>query len=317
MSVKRVKKEKEDQGTPLTELNRIHPVTNACFNILFLALALVCFLPIIFIFIISITDNNVIRTSGYQIFVTAQTFSGKAYEYLWSQRQTILQALWVSIYVTAIGTVLGVSLTALLGYVLSRKEHKLNNFLTIMIFIPMVFGGGMAAVYVINTQVLHLQDTMWALILPLAVSSFNVVISRTFFQTTIPDSIIESARIDGASQWTIFFRIVLPISKPVLATIGLFLAFGYWNDWFQAKLYISRDELRSLQSMLNQIQSSVEYLTKNPTALLTDSAALKRDMPTESVRMAIAFIVAVPIACIYPFFQKYFISGLTVGAVKG
>ena len=300
----------------LNRLNRIHPVTNALFNALFLILALCCFLPIIFIFMISITDNNVIKKEGYQIFVTMQTFSGKAYNYLWTQRNTILNALWVSVYVTALGTVIGVALTCLLGYVLSRKEHKLNGFLTIMIFIPMVFGGGMAASYVINTQVLKLTDTMWALILPLAVSSWNVTISRTFFRSTIPDSIIESAKMDGATQMTIFAKIVLPISKPVLATIGLFLAFGYWNDWFQAKLYISTDELRSLQSMLNQMQENLNYLTKNPSAGLTASG-LAKSMPQESVRMAIAFVVAVPIACIYPFFQKYFISGLTVGAVKG
>ena len=300
----------------MNRLNRIHPVTNFIFNAIFLILALCCFLPIIFIFMISITDNDVIKKEGYQIFVTAQTFSAKAYKYLWSQKNTILNALWVSVYVTALGTVIGVALTCLLGYVLSRKEHKLNGFLTIMIFIPMVFGGGMAASYVINTQVLKLTDTMWALILPLAVSSWNVTISRTFFKSTIPDSIIESAKMDGATQLTIFAKIVLPISKPVLATIGLFLAFGYWNDWFQAKLYISSDELRSLHSMLNQMQENLSYLTKNPTAGLTASG-LAKSMPQESVRMAIAFVVAVPIACIYPFFQKYFISGLTVGAVKG
>ena len=311
---KKVKNLSEDN---LSRLNRIHPATNVAFNIMLAILALICFTPIVFIFIISITDNNVIKQQGYQFFVTAETFSGAAYEYLWSQRATILQALWVSVYVTVLGTAIGVMLTTVMGYVLSRTEHKLNDFLTILIFIPMVFGGGMAATYVVNSQILHLADTMWVLILPLAVSSFNIVISRTFFRTTIPDSIIESARIDGASQWTIFFKIVMPISKPVLATIGLFLAFGYWNDWFQAKLYIGRDELRSLQSMLNQIQSSMDYLTKNPTALLGDSAALRNAMPAESARMAIAFIVAVPIACIYPFFQKYFISGLTVGAVKG
>ena len=297
-------------------LNRISPTTNFLFNALFLILALCCFLPIIFIFMISITDNDVIKREGYQVFVTAKTFSAEAYTYLWGQRNTILQALWVSVYVTALGTGIGVALTCLLGYVLSRKEHKLNGFLTIMIFIPMVFGGGMAASYVINTQVLKLTDTMWALILPLAVSSWNVTISRTFFRSTIPDSIIESAKMDGASQLTIFAKIVLPISKPVLATIGLFLAFAYWNDWFQAKLYISTDELRSLQSMLNQMQENLNYLTKNPSAGLTASG-LAKSMPQESVRMAIAFVVAVPIACVYPFFQKYFISGLTVGAVKG
>ena len=301
----------------LSRLNRIHPVTNALFNVLFVILALVCFLPIIFIFIISITDNDVIRQQGYQLFVTAETFSGEAYEYLWGQRATILNALWVSIYVTFLGTVIGVMLTTVMGYVLSRREHKLNNFLTILIFIPMVFGGGMAATFVVNTQILHLDNTMWALILPLAVSSFNVTISRTFFRSTVPDEVIESARIDGASQWTIFFQIVMPISKPVLATIGLFLAFGYWNDWFQSKLYISKDHLLSLQAMLDRMQSSLDFLTKNPTALLGDSGALRASMPQESVRMAIAFVVAVPIACVYPFFQKYFISGLTVGAVKG
>jgi putative aldouronate transport system permease protein len=301
----------------MTRLNRISPLSNFLFNALFLTLALMCFLPIIFIAIISLTDNNVIRTQGYQIFLTAENISADAYAYLWTQRQTILHSLWVSIYVTAIGTCIGVALTTVMGYVLSRTEHKLNNFLTILIFIPMVFGGGMAASYVVTSQVLHLKDTMWVLILPLAVSSWNVTISRTFFRSTIPDSIIESAKIDGASQMTIFTQIVLPISKPVLATIGLFLAFGYWNDWFQAQLYISSDELRSLQSMLNQIQNNVAYLTKNPTAMLTSTSDLKKNMPQESVRMAIAFVVAVPIACVYPFFQKYFISGLTVGAVKG
>ena len=300
----------------MNRLNRISPITNFLFNALFLILALCCFLPIVFIFVISLTENDVIMTKGYQIFVTAKTFSAEAYEYLWGQRKTILQALWVSVYVTALGTVIGVCLNCLLGYVLSRKEHFLNNFLTIMIFIPMIFGGGMAASYVINTQVLHLGNTMWILILPLAVSSWNVIISRTFFKSTIPDSIIESAKMDGATQLTIFTQIVLPISKPVLATIGLFLAFGYWNDWFQASLYIRDDQLRSLQSMLQKMNDNLTFLTKNPTAKLSASD-LKSAMPQESVRMAIAFVVAVPIACVYPFFQKYFISGLTVGAVKG
>lgn len=300
----------------MNRLNRISPITNFLFNALFLILALCCFLPIVFIFVISVTDNDVIMTKGYQIFVTAKTFSAEAYEYLWGQRNTILHALWVSVYVTALGTGIGVCLNCLLGYVLSRKEHYLNGFLTILIFIPMIFGGGMAASYVVNTQILHLGNTMWILILPLAVSSWNVIISRTFFKSTIPDSIIESAKMDGASQLTIFTKIVLPISKPVLATIGLFLAFGYWNDWFQASLYIKDDDLRSLQSMLQKMNDNLTFLTKNPTAKLSTSD-LKAAMPQESVRMAIAFVVAVPIACVYPFFQKYFISGLTVGAVKG
>ena len=300
----------------MNRLNRIKPATNVLFNVLFVILALMCFLPIVFIFIISITKESVISLQGYQPYVTAETISGSAYTYLWSQRQTILRALLVSVEVTAIGTVLGVILTTLMGYTLSRREHKLNNFLTILIFIPMVFGGGLASSYVVNTQILGLKNTLWALILPLCVSSFNVTISRTFFRSTIPDSIIESAKIDGASQMTIFARIVLPISKPVLATIGLFLAFGYWNDWFQSALYIQKPALQSLQALLNSMQKNIEYLTQNPSAGMT-AQDLKNAMPQEGVRMAIAFVVAVPIACVYPFFQKYFISGLTVGAVKG
>lgn len=300
----------------MNRLNRITPTSNVLFNILFLVLALMCFLPIIFIFIISITKNDVLRTQGYQLYVTAETASFDAYTFLWNQKHVILNALVVSVKVTVIGTVLGVMLTCLMGYVLSRKEHKLNGFLTMLVFIPMVFGGGLASSYVVNTQILGLRDNLWVLILPLAVSSFNVTIARTFFRTTVPDSIIESAKIDGASQWTVFFRIVLPISKPVLATIALFLAFGYWNDWYQSMLYINDTSLKSLQATLDSMQKSLEYLTKNPSAGMT-SADLKKAMPEEAVRMAIAFVVAVPIACIYPFFQKYFISGLTVGAVKG
>ena len=310
------KKKAATTNDNMNRLNRISPTSNVLFNILFLVLALMCFLPIIFIFIISITKNDVLRTQGYQLYVTAETASFDAYTFLWNQKHVILNALVVSVKVTVIGTVLGVMLTCLMGYVLSRKEHKLNGFLTKLVFIPMVFGGGLASSYVVNTQILGLRDNLWVLILPLAVSSFNVTIARTFFRTTVPDSIIESAKIDGASQWTVFFRIVLPISKPVLATIALFLAFGYWNDWYQSMLYINDSSLKSLQATLDSMQKSLEYLTKNPSAGMT-SADLKKAMPEEAVRMAIAFVVAVPIACIYPFFQKYFISGLTVGAVKG
>ena len=310
------KKKPVTDNDNMNRLNRITPTTNFLFNLMFLILALTCFLPIIFIFIISITKNEVLRTEGYKLFVTAETVSLDAYTFLWGQKHIILNALVISVKVTAIGTVLGVMLTCLMGYVLSRKEHKLNGFLTMLVFIPMVFGGGLASSYVVNTQILGLRDNLWVLILPLAVSSFNVTIARTFFRTTVPDSIIESAKIDGASQWTVFFRIVLPISKPVLATIALFLAFGYWNDWYQSMLYINDTSLKSLQATLDSMQKSLEYLTKNPSAGMT-SADLKKAMPEEAVRMAIAFVVAVPIACVYPFFQKYFISGLTVGAEKG
>ena len=154
------------------------------------------------------------------------------------------------------------------------------------------------------------------MILPLAVSSFNIIVCKTFFRSTIPDSIIESAKIDGASQLRIFTMIVLPISTPVLATIALFLTFGYWNDWFQSSLYITNSKLVSLQALLNNIMRSLDYIANNPSAGLS-LQQYRNQMPSESVRMAIAVIIVMPIACAYPFFQKYFISGLTIGAVKG
>ena len=215
-----------------------------------------------------------------------------------------------------LGTILGLILTTSMGYVLSRPQYRLKRFYTWMVFIPMIFNGGMVANYVVVSNFLGLNDTLGALIFPLAVSSFNIIICKTFFRTTIPDSLIESAKLDGATQFTIFTRIVVPISKPVFATIGLFLTFGYWNDWFQSSLYISNSKLVSLQALLNNMMKNLEYIANNPGAGLT-LQQYKNSMPTESVRMAIAIVIVVPIACAYPFFQKYFISGLTIGAVKG
>ena len=218
--------------------------------------------------------------------------------------------------VTVVGTVLGVALTTMIGYGLSRPGYKLKGFFTWMVFIPMIFNGGMVANYVVVANILHMNNTIWCLILPLAMSSFNVIICKTFFRTTVPDSIIESAKIDGATQLTIFSRIVVPISKPVFATIALFLTFGYWNDWFQSALYISNSNLVSLQALLNNMMQNLAYIANNPSAGLSLQQYIN-SMPSESVRMAIAIVIVIPIACAYPFFQKYFISGLTVGAVKG
>ena len=203
-----------------------------------------------------------------------------------------------------------------MGYVISRRSYKLNNFFTMLVFIPMVFNGGMISSYVVNTQFMHLKDTMWALILPLCVSSFNVVICKTFFRTNIPESVIESAQIDGATQFQIFGKIALPLSKPLLATIALFLTFGYWNDWFQSSLYITDSSLYSLQALLDHFERNMQAMLSNP-ALGVSMTEYINSMPKEGARMAMAVIIIVPIACCYPFFQKYFISGLTVGAVKG
>ena len=189
---------KATNDNAMNKLNRIKPATNALFNVLFLILGLGCVIPILYVFMISITSEASITQYGYQFI--PHEFSGSAYKFLWEEKDTILKALLISVEVTVIGTVVGVALTTLMGYVLSRPGYKLNGFLTIVVFIPMIFGGGMVANYVVVGQVLHMSNTLWALILPLCVSSFNVTISRTFFRTTIPDSIIESAKIDGARQ---------------------------------------------------------------------------------------------------------------------
>lgn len=296
------------------KMNRVRPVTNAGFNLLFTLLAAMAIIPVLFVFMISISSEESIRVSGYSF--VPQSFSNSAYMFLWNERATILSALWISVLVTVSGTVLGLALTTTMGYVLSRPGFKLKGFYTWVVFIPMIFNGGMVASYVVNANILNMKNTIWALILPLAVSSFNIIVCKTFFRSTIPDSIIESAKIDGASQLRIFGTIVLPISKPVLATIGLFLTFGYWNDWFQSSLYISRAELVSLQALLNNMMKSLDYIANNPSAGLS-LQQYRNSMPSESVRMAIAIVIVIPIACAYPFFQKYFISGLTIGAVKG
>ncbi len=308
---KRIEREEAEAGF---RLNKIKPVTNGLFNAMFAVLSFVCIFPFFFVLMLSISSEQSLRTNGYAL-IPAE-FSLAAYEFLWNERDMILTSLLVSIVVTVLGTVIGVLLTTMMGYVLSRPQFKLRGFLQWVVFIPMIFTGGMVANYVVVANMLHLNDTIWCLVLPLAVSSWNVTISKTFFRQTIPDSIIESAKIDGASQLTIFARIVVPISKPVFATVALFLTFGYWNDWLQASLYISKDSLRGLQPLLNQIMGQLQYLANNPTAGLS-LQQYKASMPSESVRMAIATIIVIPIACAYPFFQKYFISGLTVGAVKG
>ncbi len=294
-------------------LNQIKKSTNIVFNIIFLVLAVMCVIPLLFVFSISITDEEALRTNGYQLIPSV--FSGSAYKFLWNERGMILRAAFMSILVTIVGTLIAIALDTSMGYVVSRRNFKLKKLYTWLIFIPMVFNGGMLASYVVVNNILGLSNTIWALILPLACSSFSVTICRTFFRTTVPDSIIESAKIDGAGQFRIWSQIVMPISKPVIATIGMFAAFGYWNDWFQASLYIQDKNLQTLQSLLNNIQKNIEYIANNPYGGLS-LQQYKSSMPTESVRMAIAIVIIVPIASTYPFFQKYFISGLTIGSVK-
>ncbi len=302
-------------SSTVTRFNRISTPTNILFSLIFIALALIAVVPLIFVIIISFSSASSIQRIGYSFF--PKSWSAEAYKYLWNLRDVIGRSFLVSVGITVVGTLLGLFLNATMGYVLSRRNFVLRNFFTKLIFIPMLFSGGLVSTYLINTQVLKLGNTYWALILPIAVSSFYIIVLRTFFQTTVPDSLIESGKIDGASQFTIFFRIVLPISLPGLATLGLFLSFAYWNSWFPAMLYIqsTHQHMYPLQYVLMSIERNLQFLTQNSQFMIPDEAL--RRLPTESVRMAIVVIVVIPIALAYPFFQRYFISGLTIGAIKG
>lgn len=306
---------KQKEAADVQNFNRISRRANFLLNIMFLILALICVIPAVLVVSISFSAEQSITDYGYRLIPKIISLDG--YGYLLKQGALIIRALGVSLFVTIVGTVLGTLLTTLMGYVLSRPDYKLNGFLTMLVFIPMVFNGGLVSTYFIVSQFLHLKNTLWALILPLSVSSFNVVICRTFFKTTIPEELIESAKMDGATQFKIFFQIVLPISLPVIATIGLFLCFAYWNDWYQSMLYIDNQRLYSLQALLNAIMTNINMLAQNAATMGASMADLVANMPKEAARMAIVVIIVLPIACAYPFFQKYFISGLTVGAVKG
>lgn len=308
------RKQKETHTSGIDKMNRVKPVTNVLNTTLFIVLALMAVIPVIFVLILSLSSEASIQAKGYSFFPTE--WSLYTYSYLWINKGLIGRSLINSVGVTVAGTLLGLFLCSTMGYALSRPNFRFKKGYTIFIFIPMLFSGGLVSSYMINTQIFMLRNTFWILILPMACSSFYIIIMRTFFQTTVPDEIIESAKMDGARQFRIFPQIVLPISLPAIATIGLFFTFAYWNDWFLARTYLdtNRQDLYPLQYVLISIERNIEYMTRNAQYMMADTMD---KLPGETIRMAIVMIVVFPIACSYPFFQKYFISGLTIGAVKG
>lgn len=293
---------------------RVSPVTNVIFSFIFIILALLCFLPALLVCIVSFSSEVSVLHKGYSFFPDA--WSVDSYAYLARQADYVGRAFLNSIGITVVGTCLGLILCSTMGYALSRPNYRLRGFFTWFVFIPMLFSGGLVASYMINAQVLNLKNTYWVLILPICCSSFYIIIMRTFFQTTVPDAIIESAKIDGARQIRIFVQIVLPISLPAIATIGLFYTFAYWNDWMMAKYYLNSNaqDLYPLQYVLIALESNIDFLTRNQQFMGPGEAS---NIPSETIRMAMVMVGVIPIACSYPFFQKYFISGLTIGAVKG
>ncbi|NOU63621.1 ABC transporter permease subunit [Paenibacillus sp. LMG 31461] len=294
--------------------NRISPLAETILNVIFILLSLACLLPVILVIIVSVTHSDSLINEGYSFFPSK--WSLIAYQTVFKDFTTMANAYKVSIGITVVGTLLSVLLMALYAYPLSRKDYPYRNVFTFFLFFTMLFNGGIVSRYMIYTQTLHLKDSYMALILPLLIVPFNVIIMRTFFQSTIHPALIESARIDGAGELRIFLRIVLPLSLPVLATMALFSTINYWNDWFNALLFINKEHMYPIQFLMLRVLKDVQYIRENLT-IAAQNPELLKNLPNESLQMALAFIAMGPILIVYPFFQKYFVKGLTVGAVKG
>ena len=286
---------------------------NVVFNLFAGIFAFLCVFPFLFVVIISFTDEGVLARDGYKL-IPSQ-WSLEAYRYVFQTGDTLLRSYGVTIFVTVVGTIVSLLFIAFYAYAISRKSFKFRNFFAFFAFFTMLFNGGLVPTYIIVTQLLGLKDTIWALILPLAVNAFYIMILRTFYSTSVPDAIIESGKIDGAGEFRIFLKLVLPLSLPGLATIGLFSTLGYWNDWFNALLYIDNPNLVPLQSMLMRIETSMQFILQNSQNSSLSLEAL-RSLPQDTSRMAMVVLATGPIIFAYPFFQRYFIQGLTVGAVK-
>ena len=297
-------------------LNQISVGTETIFHVIVGLFSICCIIPFVFVIIISFTAESSIREIGYSFIPRA--WSTGTYTYAIQRLPQIWRSYFNSILITVIGTALSTLMCALYSYALFRPDFKYRGFFTFFSFFTMIFGGGLVPTYVICTQVLGLRENYAALIVPLLVSPFNIIIMRTFFKSSVPLELIEAATIDGSGEYSTFFRVVLPIAKPGLATIALLNALAYWNDWYLSLLYIKQNKvLQPLQALLMELQNNVEYLNRMSAAL--GSSAIQEAMraPTQTLRMVLVVLIVIPIACAYPFFQRYIVSGLTIGSVKG
>lgn len=296
------------------EINSVSPLTNVSLHMFFIIISALCTMPLLLVIIVSFTSEEALSQFGYS-FVPAQ-ITLDAYRYVFDQPHKILSAYGITIFTTVVGTVLSLLMTAMIAYALSRKVLRYRGFLTFLVFFPMLFNGGLVPWYILWTKFFHMKNNLWMLIIPYLLSSVNVLIMRTFFVSSVPDSLIESAKIDGAGEYRIFFQIVFPLALPAFATIGLFVSLGYWNDWWLNLIFIDKDNLSNLQFLMYKVMLNIEFLTNQRMVSFYDSDAISR-IPTETVRMAMAVIGIGPIVLAYPFFQKYIIKGLTLGAIKG
>ena len=288
-------------------------VSVLCNAVLIIA-ALLALLPFLLLIIASFTDNGWALANGFSYF--PGKWSTSAYQYLTGQIATIGRAYIMTIIVTAIGTTASILMTSLLAYGLNNEELPGVRFLNLMVIFTMLFNGGLVATYYTYTNIFHIKDTIWALIVPnLLMNAFNIILVKNYFRTSIPASLVEAARIDGASEFCIFFKVVFPLSKPIMATIGLMTGLMYWNDWQNGLYYLTQrngGKFYTVQVVLNTINENISFLSSN-----SGTGAAVAAMPTATARMAIAVVGILPVLIIYPFFQKYFVKGITLGGVKG
>lgn len=281
-----------------------------------IVLSLCAIIPIILLVTSSITDNNTLIRNGYSFF--PEQFSLYAYEYIFRTGNAVLRAYGVSIVLTVAGTALSLVVTTLLGYALAKRDLPGRGLLTFYVFLTMLFNGGLVPTYLNYTNVFGVKNTFWALIIPsLVTNGFNILLMKSYFVTSIPYEIIEASLIDGASEFKTLCRVVLPLSKPIVTTIGLFAGIAYWNDWQNGYIYLTRRaDLYSIQNLLNRMIQNIQYLSANSANIKNADVGLA-SIPSVSVRMAIAVVGILPVIILYPFIQGNFVKGITLGGVKG
>ena len=297
-------------------LNSVSVPTEVLIHIILALFSICCIIPFIFVIIISFSSEASIREIGYS-FIPME-WSIDTYKYAFGKLPQIWRSYFNSILITVVGTFLSTLMCALYSYALYRPDFKYRNFFNFFSFFTMIFGGGLVPTYIVSKQLLGLSENYAALIVPLLVNPFNIIVMRSFFKSSVPMDLIEAATIDGSGEYTTLFRIVAPIAKPGIATIALLNALAYWNDWYQSLLYIRREKiLQPLQALLMELQNNVEYLNRMAGQLGTAAIQESQKSPTQSLRMVLVVLIVVPIACAYPFFQRYIVAGLSVGSVKG
>lgn len=283
-------------------------------NIIMAILSICCILPFILLIMASITDEATLTLNGYAFYPAK--FSFTAYIYLFNSINRIAKAYGMTLLVTAVGTSMNVMLTMFMGYLLSKKDLPGKNAISFFIFFTMLFSGGMVPSYIVWSQYIQIKDTILALIFPnLLLGAFNIILMRTYFTTNIPGEIMEAAEMDSCSEIKKLFHISIPLSKPMIATVALFTALGYWNDWINGLYYlVRRQDLYTIQNVLNTMMNNVQFLKETT---LNSGDQIVNQIPTSGVRMAIAVIAVIPVLIVYPFFQKFFIRGIVIGGVKG